>query len=366
MTSSGPPGGIRLNFVGDLCLTSIDTSTFHIDDSLLQLFATADVNVANLECVLTHSGAKAPHHPIHLKSEPEASPLLDMMHVFSLANNHIMDYGPAGLNDTIAFLDSRGKRHFGAGATEEDASAPLSVEIRGKKIAFIGSARWYPAAGRKPGTAPDRSRKLERLVGEAKRTGHFVVVFAHWNYEYIHYPAPDNRALAKRLVAAGADLIVGSHPHIIQGYEQYRGKYIFHSLGNFVFSHRWFRDVDLGMYPEAPALNETFILSVDIGEDNRYDYRITPVVTSDHDMRALTPPERERFFGKLERISRVLLDDAVHHRTFYQQSRYVSRKSSGTLRKHASRQGIMSMLVVLAGLRRQDLKILMHSLVHRS
>lgn len=365
MTVSSSQTSIKINFVGDLCPFKIDSTRFHIDDSLLELFATADLNVANLECVLTHSEARAPHHPVHLKSQPHENPVLDLVHVFSLANNHIMDFGSDGLKETISFLESCHKGHFGAGLTEEDASAPLSIEVRGKKIALIGFARWYTAAGGNPGTAPDKRAKLERLTANAKDAGHFVVVMPHWNYEYIYYPAPDNRDLAKRLIAAGADLIVGAHPHIIQGYEQYRGKYIFHSLGNFLFSSDFFKDIDLGIYPETPLLNESYILSLDITNGDQYDFQVTPILTSDHGIYPLTTSARERFLAKLDVISSVLLDDAVHRRIFYQQAHYVSRKSARTLRNVASGQGMLSMLVLLAGLRKQDLKILMHSLVHR-
>jgi hypothetical protein len=287
------------------------------------------------------------------------------VHVFSLANNHIMDFGLDGLKDTIGFLESCHKGHFGAGLTEEDASAPLSIEVRGKKIALIGLARWYTAAGGNPGTAPDNSRKVERLTAKAKHAGHFVIVLPHWNYEYVYYPAPDNRKLAKRLVAAGADLIVGAHPHVIQGYEQYQGKYIFHSLGNFLFSSDVFKDVDLGIYPETPLLNESYILSLDLRNDDQYDFQVTPILTSDHGIYPLTASARDRFLAKLDVISSVLHNDAVHRKIFYQQAHCVFRKSSRTLRNVASRQGILSMLILLAGLRRQDLKILMHSLVQR-
>jgi poly-gamma-glutamate capsule biosynthesis protein CapA/YwtB (metallophosphatase superfamily) len=362
---SGPQTSIRINFVGDLCLHNIDPARFFIDDSLLDLFSTADLNIANLECVLTRSECPAPHHPIHLKTKPDRNRILDLMHVFSLANNHIMDFGPEGLQETIDFLESCHKGHFGAGFSEEEASSPLLIEVRGKKLALLGCARWYPAAGRKPGTAPDKIRHLESITARAKASGHFVIVMPHWNYEYIYYPAPDNRELAKRLIEAGADLIVGAHPHVVQGHEQYRGKYIFHSLGNFLFSSDVFKDVDLSLYSESPALNESYVLSVDVASDDRYDFRFTPILTDDRGAYALGGSDASRFREKLEAISRVLLDDDVHARLFYEQARHVSRKSTGTLRNVASRQGIRSLLVLLTGLRKQDLKILVHSLLHR-
>jgi hypothetical protein len=357
---------IKINFVGDLCLSRIDPTTFRIDDSLLKLFSTADLNVANLECVLTRSDSMAPHRPFHLKSQPRENPILDLMHVFSLANNHIMDFGVGGLKDTIRFLDSCHKGHFGAGLTEVESLAPLSIEIRGKTITFIGFARWNSAAGTHPGTAPAERQRLASLTAKAKRAGHFVVLFPHWNYEYIYYPAPDSRKLAKCLLAAGADLIVGSHPHVIQGYEQHGGKYVFHSLGNFVFSGDEFKDMDLGPYAEAPVLNESFILSIEVGRDDDYDFHLTPIVTSDNGIHPLTSSARERFLAKLASISSVLLDDAVHTEIFYRQAAQIFRTSSGTLRNVASRQGLLSMMVLLAGVTRQDLKILMHGLLQRA
>jgi hypothetical protein len=347
--------------VGDLCLAGIDEKSFHIDQSLRELFAGADLNVANLECALTHSESPAPHHPVHLKGRPGPSPILDLFHVFSLANNHIMDYGSAGLVETLDFLRSCNKRYFGAGLTKEEASEPLFVDVRGTTIAFIGFSRWYAATGRRPGTAPDSRHDLERLTARAKRAAPFVVVFPHWNYEYIHYPAPDNRLLARRLVKAGADVIVGSHPHVVQGYEQYQGKYIFHSLGNFLFNSAVFRPIDLHAYPEAPVLTESCILSLDLLEGGRYSFHVTPILTTDHGIFPLPPSDSDRFLAKLHRISNVLVDDTTHRKTFYRQAYHVTRKSSGTLTHVASRQGLRSMFVMLTGLRRQDLKILLHA-----
>ena len=356
---------IRINFVGDLCLSGIDPEAFHIDEPLKQLLAGADLNVANLECAMTHSDSPAPHHPVHLKADPNASPILDLFQVVSLANNHIMDFGVRGLRDTLSFLRSQGKRYFGAGLTRQEAEEPLLVDVRGTTMAFLGFSRWYTAGRRRPGTAPDSDHDLERLTAEAKRSARFVVVFPHWNYEYIHYPAPDNRALAKRLVAAGADLVVGAHPHVVQGYEQYQGKYIYHSLGNFVFSSDVFKGIDLAAYPETPVLTESCILSVEIPAAGEYAVQVTPILTTNHGIYALPPSERDRFLARLDQMSQVLLNDATHRRRFYNQAQSVARKSSGTLANVASRQGLLSMVVLLTGLRRQDLKILMHSLLTR-
>lgn len=229
-------------------------------DESLKFFFEADLNIANLESPITDSDQKKPHKPVYLKAKNQNNKLLDLFDVFSLANNHILDYDIKGLSDTIDLLKSNQKNYFRAGLNKKEACEPLRLTIKDQKIAFIGFSKWNAARGASGGTMPDNIHDLLKIIRKEKESGYFVVVYPHWNYEYVYYPPPDSRQAARKLIDAGADLIVGSHPHIIQGFERYRGKFIFYSLGNFVSHSDVFKNIS--MYENDPRINVSFVLSV--------------------------------------------------------------------------------------------------------
>lgn len=359
---------MRLLFVGDVCLANIDTETFMVDPQITQLLASADLRIANLESPLTMSEDKAPHHPINMKAEPRTSQILQAFDVFSLANNHILDYGETGLADTIEFLRSENKSHFGAGLDEQTAITPLYLDQPQCKLAFLGLSRWYHAGLFKAGTAPDRVRKLENGIQKAKRDNRFVIACPHWNYEYVDYPSPDSARLAHRLMDAGVDLVVGSHPHVVQGYERYRGKLAFYSLGNFVFHNdeRELADVSrIAQFIRPGSLNQTCILSIELNEDGVVGHELIPVHSDNTGLRLQTPERSATFLRKIDAISRPLANPAQQRRLFYRQATRISRKSSTTLLVVLRQQGLLSFIRVLSGIRKQDLKIVAYSILLR-
>ncbi|MDH3369493.1 MAG: CapA family protein [Gemmatimonadota bacterium] len=351
----------RLNFYGDVCLQGIDGSRFEVDPALVELARRAALNVANLESPLTRSTEPMPYKSVHIKAEPERSWLFDLFDTFSLANNHVLDYREDGLLETMRFLDSAGKGHFGAGANRASAAEPLRVERDGQRFAFFGFCRWQNAGRASPGTAPDRIGRIARAVRRASEDGYFVVVYPHWNYEYIDYPAPANRRVAKRLIDAGAHLVVGSHPHVVQGFERHRGRMIYHSLGNFVF--------DFGLYSEKerqdPRIFETFVLSVDVRPDRTYETTLAPARTSIHGVERLRGDAAERLLARLETISRVLENDARATRSFYESATREASKVEQEMGTMIRSQGIMYLLSRLHRVRMQDLKIKLHTMRKR-
>ncbi len=359
---------MRLLFVGDVCLANIDTKTFAVDPQIAEVLDGADLRIANLESPLTMSEEKAPHHPINMKAEPRASQILDAFDVFSLANNHILDYGEIGLADTIKFLRSENKSHFGAGLDERAAVTPLYLDRPERRLAFFGLSRWYHAGPSKAGTAPDRVGKLESEIQRAKRDNRFVIACPHWNYEYVDFPSPDSARLAHRLIDAGVDLIVGSHPHVVQGYERYRDKLIFYSLGNFVFHNdeRELAEVSqVAQFIRPGSLNQTCILSIELDEHGVVDHELIPVHSDNTGLRPQTPERSSAFLGRMEAISRPLENRAEQRRLFYRQATRISQKSSTTLLVVLRQQGLLSLIRVLFGIRKQDLKIVAYSILLR-
>jgi len=158
------------------------------------------------------------------------------INVVTCANNHIFDYGREGIVETMSALDSAGIMRVGIGKTIAEARTPKIISIKGKKIALLGYAGWsFPATSKRPGVAP---RSVDLVVEDVKKvrpTVDFVVVNFHWGEELALEPNKQQRYLAYRTIDAGADAIIGHHPHVLQGIELYKGKPIAYSLGNFIF-----------------------------------------------------------------------------------------------------------------------------------
>lgn len=351
---------IKINFVGDVCLSGINAHDFQIQRDVAAQLKTAHLNVANLECPLTFSDRKEPNHPVHLKAQPDANPIIDWFHIFSLANNHIMDYGEAGLRHTREFLGGQGKQYFGAGGNEQQAYAPLLVEHSGFRLAFLGFSRWHQASKKSAGTTPDNISRLKQIVERLKQECYFVIVYPHWNYEYVYYPAPESCRLAHRLIEAGADLIVGSHPHIIQGYEKYQGKWIFYSLGNFIFHSSAYENIL--MFEGDPRVHISAILSFELSENGELDFQLFPVFTDNRGIEPLSGEQKEEFERLIYQISEVLQDPGRSRLAFYRESRNIVNRSSKVLKMVAREQGVFSQLKLLSGIRSQDIKIKLHAL----
>lgn len=215
----------------------------------------ADLFVVNLECPFTVRGEKLTKN-FNFRARPElvATLLAGGVDVVSLANNHLMDYGLEGLADTLSTLDAHGIKRFGAGPSLAAARAPALLEVKGVRFAFLGyfflgdrniEPREVIAAGDAGGVAGHFSdtAALEALLREdiaaAKAVADVVIPFFHWGREGRPTPEPYQVRLAHAAVEAGAAAVIGSHPHVLQGMESYRGAPIVYSLGNFVFGGNW-------------------------------------------------------------------------------------------------------------------------------
>jgi poly-gamma-glutamate synthesis protein (capsule biosynthesis protein) len=161
----------------------------------------------------------------------------------SMANNHIGDAGRAGIVSTMANLDDHGIAHSGAGRNTADAHRAALLKAGGQTIAILGydTIAGYYASGRAtPGSARMSAATLKQDVAAARTAGaDIVIVFPHWGVEYRAKPTAGQRALAHAAIDAGADMVIGNHPHWAEGMEVYRGRPIWYALGNFVFDQTW-------------------------------------------------------------------------------------------------------------------------------
>jgi len=186
----------------------------------------ADIRMANLEGPITSFNSVAiKDNRMRFTISPDFLPALkSRFEILGLANNHMLDFGEDGYNQTKEFLGSAGIKYFGDFKNRPENLFAI-IEKNKIKIGFVG----YHALDFK---------NLEEIVKEIKdikSKTDFVIVFAHWGGEYQTKPVISQKEEAKMFIDAGADFVLGSHPHVVQPNEEYKGKPIFYSLGNFVF-----------------------------------------------------------------------------------------------------------------------------------
>jgi hypothetical protein len=270
MTCLNLASNISLGFVGDICLSLevINTVRRHgtkfIFEKVHRLFEDLNLVIGNLEsCIIDDCPAEPPLRPPLYTPRDVAEALRSSgIGVFSLANNHVMDFGPSGLRSTLEYMNEGGFHHFGAGMTRREAEAPLYVEVGNRKLAFLGAcdvtACW--ASDDRPGVAPLSERRLLNRVAQAKERADIVVAVLHADLEFVSFPAPWRQRLSRKLIKQGAAVVVQHHPHVCQGIERYMDGLIAYSLGNHVFQ------VHENEYQGGCAgTADSMLLQVDIG-----------------------------------------------------------------------------------------------------
>ena len=205
---------------------------------------TADVVFGNLETPIT-SGPEMPNFSISFRSNPGTEQALKQANfsILSLANNHIPDFGPQGLLNTLRYLEKANIKYAGAGENNLAANKPVYITRKGIKLAFLAYndpsvvPSYYEAKPGQPGTAFMRLEPMTQTIRSIKTSAaaDFIIVSMHAGVEYAYEPNQSQIKFAHAAIDAGADLVIGHHPHVVQTMEQYKGKFIFYSLGNFIF-----------------------------------------------------------------------------------------------------------------------------------
>jgi poly-gamma-glutamate capsule biosynthesis protein CapA/YwtB (metallophosphatase superfamily) len=216
------------------------------------LFAGADVVMVNLETAVGESGVPAKKQFV-FRAPPSAFRALRAAHVdvVTMANNHGMDFGAAALEESLEAADAESVVVVGAGLDAHAAYSPWWVDRNGERIAIFGATqvldgeleRSWTATDAKSGLASAKHGALQRLlsaVRAARSHADVIVVYLHWGRELAPCPTPAQRGLTRSLVAAGADVIVGSHAHVLLGRGYLGRAFVDYGLGNFVFYARKF------------------------------------------------------------------------------------------------------------------------------
>ncbi|MEF8822074.1 MAG: CapA family protein [Halovenus sp.] len=234
-------------FVGD-CLPPSDLFPEPIGQNVRELISAAELSVANLEAPLPSGEPIAKPAPAH--SVPDETPTVlesSGFDVVTLANNHMIDYGAAGLDRTMDACRDAGLETVGAGECTEAALTPLTDTISGTDVALFALSQRWPsnvAEADAPGVAWIDAPGVTRAVRRASANNDVCIVVLHGGVGYSPLPSPAWQTRARSFVDLGADAVVCHHPHVAQGWETYQGAPIFYSLGNFLFptskpSTRW-------------------------------------------------------------------------------------------------------------------------------
>lgn len=238
---------VDLTFVGDVMVAEtpgelIERGTDPLA-GVARFLGPERLRIANLECVVATTGT-AEIKPFTFRAHPRTIPLLARyFDGVSVANNHSGDFGKAALAEQFDLLEKAELPYFGGGRDLAAAHKPWIVERNGLRIALLGYVEFKPrafeASATRPGVAwSGEDEQVLRDIRDAreKYRADIVIPFLHWGWEDEGYASERQKVFARRMIDAGATLVVGSHPHVTQGAESYQGKPIVYSLGNFLFN----------------------------------------------------------------------------------------------------------------------------------
>ena len=300
-------GDITLSFVGDVSLADnwdimpkYDERKIGIygvlDEEVLSIMNNADIMVANNEFTLSNRGTRL-NKAYTFKGDPKRASIYKEMGVdlVSLANNHIYDYGHDAFIDTLNTLKSQDIAFVGAGNNIEEAKKPYYYIINGYKIAFLNATR-----AEKNIITPEATENKEGVfrcydpklfieeIQKAKQESDYVVALIHWGKEQSHTLEQVQIDTGKKYIDAGADVLVGSHAHVLQGMEIYNGKLIAYNLGDFLFNN-W--------------TTETGILNVNIANDGKLSYKFIPCLQSNVKTSLLKGDKKTNLINKMQNWS---------------------------------------------------------------
>lgn len=235
------------------------------------IFQNADIVFSNLEAPFGETGEVFPQKTYTFQVGPDLINVLmaGKINLVSLANNHIMDYGVESLIETMNLLKKHNISFAGAGLNITQAREPAFLEIRGEKVAFLSYSLTFPeefwATDSSAGTCFPSHTFVYEDIRRLKTKTDLLIISCHWSEELLDKPKQYQIELAHRMIDAGADIILGHHPHVVQGIEYYKNKFIAYSLGNFIF----------GSYSKNVTVS--MILKMSWGEGKLNDCKIIPI-----------------------------------------------------------------------------------------
>jgi poly-gamma-glutamate capsule biosynthesis protein CapA/YwtB (metallophosphatase superfamily) len=292
---STPKTPVSILFLGDIMLDrTVATRMKKANDPLYpfakirnglgQYFRGQDLVIANLEGPVT-AVRRAPVKDIDFAFDPSVVKTLKKVGIsaVSQANNHLLDQGRVGADESLRFLSQGGIAAFGDEVRDDLKSALAIQTVRGERFALLG----FNATDH----TPDRNVIAKDIV-DAKATSSHVIVFIHWGTEYASKPNASQIELARWFVDQGVDAVIGSHPHWMQSVEVYKNRPIVYSLGNFVFDQDWSTETQFGL-----AVKLVF------GEGSAAELRLYPISIKASQPQFMTGKDRDVRLNRLASVS---------------------------------------------------------------
>lgn len=289
----------RLGFIGDVYPGT--GSPVRIDPEVRRHLTGVDLLVANLEGPLTDSTGDPAAKGVHLRSAPDrTAQLVEMgIGIAVLANNHMFDYAHQGWADTVESLDAAGIDHLGAGADLTAATRPLVRRVDGLTIGFLAySAREIEtvcATEDAPGCAPLELDLIRDGLESLQRDVEVTVLFLHWGLMGYELPTPDQERLGRTLLDLGPTLVVGCHPHVVQGVVSRGSQLLAHSLGDFAFQNV---TADGRAVDQHRVRQTGMLLTVDVGREGVRSHEVLLTRQQGLDVALETSSSRERAVGR--------------------------------------------------------------------
>ncbi len=278
--------------------TVIETAPCAVYGDLLPSLQAADLSIVNLEAPLSDRGTPVDKSGSVFKGEEKHIAGLTAVpfDVVTLANNHVFDYGIDAFSDSLEVLEKNAIQHTGAGMTSEEAARPLVVEINGIKVGIVNFSEGEDltaAIDGSPGVMGWDLETVTRTVSALKKEVDFVLVISHCGIEYIPFPPPYVVSAFRKVVDAGADFVVGHHPHVPQGVSFHKGRPICYSLGNFVFYQE----------TELKYRKLGYLVKIGINKESLVSMELLPYKINPHGLKALDDLELDDFFWKFREVS---------------------------------------------------------------
>lgn len=274
----------------------------------LALIRGADVNVCNLECVLSDGGAPA-RKEFTFRSDANNVRVLAAagIDLVSLANNHTLDYGPEALADMLGILDYAGIAHAGAGAHAAEARALAQVRVDGTSVGMLSVTDNEPgweARAKEPGTwfvpvsqGDPRAKDLFARVTDAKRNVGVLIVSLHWGANWRYEPEAEHRDFAHALIDVGADIVFGHSSHAFRGIEMYASRPILFGAGDFIDDYA----VDKTMHND-----ESFVYSAEVAGGRATRVRLYPTVIRGLQAQLADAPRARSIAARMKKLCNAL------------------------------------------------------------
>ena len=340
---------MRISFVGDVALCRRVEVYYRktgmiSDQQIADSLKASDLVIANLEAVISSKGCANPNNHSSIRAHPDMiAPLKELgVNICTLANNHLKDYGPDAFNEMIELLKTQNIQHVGAGYNDLEARIPLFLTVKGITIGILNYTSFKEnwASETDYGAARQKKEAIIDDLKKAREKAEILILVLHTGIEFSKVPSAALMNDSRAYIDNGADMVIGHHPHFLQGIEKYKEGLIVYSLGNFIFDPSY-------MVYENERNCESGILSVEIKEGRIRHYEFNPVRIDENGIpeSPQTSEESQRMISAINQSSAWLSQPSLLKR----------------MQSHEEKRNLLLQIkVILSDLREKGLPLLLH------